>query len=103
MPVAKTLLDEIEDFGQRNPEHESSVEALVKAVKRIDREFSGETREMLLTEARKTFLQQIRTLENSDRTLEALEKLHSTQKSLISALKKLLIKTAERPEGVTLH
>ncbi len=103
MPVAKKLLEEIDAFGQRNPGHEKSVKSLVEAVRRIDTEFSGETREMPLAEARKTFLQQIRTLETSERTLEALQKLHSNQKALVTALKKLAVRGEQRPEGVTLH
>ncbi len=103
MTVAKNLLEEIEAFGRRNPGHEKSVESLVSAVNRIDQEFSGETRESLLDEARKTFLQQIRTLETCERTLDALEKLHDNQKALVDALKKLAAKTHRRPEGATLH
>ena len=103
MSVANKLIEEIEDFSERNPGHEGSVTALIKAVRRIDLVFDGETRELLLAEARKTFLQQIQTLETTERTLEALKTLQANQKKLISALKKLAVKTAKRPEGVTLH
>jgi hypothetical protein len=103
MSVAKDLLEEIETFGGRNPGHEKSVGALVKAVKRIESEFSGKTREMLLAEARKTFLAQVRTLETSGRTTAALEKLQANQKALVSALKKLAVLEEKRPEGTTLH
>jgi hypothetical protein len=103
MPVVKTLLREIEDFGRRNPGHEESLASLTKAINRIDSEFSGEARQMLLDQARQTFIQQIRTLETNERTLEALEKLHENQKKLVSALKKLAGKGSGRPEGVTLH
>ena len=103
MPAAKKLLEEIEAFSQRNPGHEESVEALRAAVRRIDGEFSGATREMLLSESRKTFLQQIRTLESSERTLQALEKLQKNQAALIEALKKLAALHTERPKDATLH
>lgn len=103
MSVAKTLIEEIEAFSVRNPHHQKSVDALLKAVRRIDTEFTGETRNMLLSEARHTFLQQIETLETAERTLEALKTLQTNQQNLVKTLKKLAIIRTERPEGVTLH
>ncbi len=100
MSIAKQLLDEIEDFANRNPGHDESVGALAKAVRRIDTEFDGEVRTQLLEQARETFLRQIRTLENAEKTLEALEQLRENQQELVQALKRL---TVQRPEGVTLH
>lgn len=100
MPVAKKLIGEIEDFLSRNPAHEESVNALLKAVNRIDTEFTGEVRLSLLREARTTFLQQVKTLEATEQTLEALETLHANQKNLVEALKKIVV---TRPEGATLH
>ncbi len=100
MSVANKLVEEIEAFARRNPGHEASVNALLRAVNRIDTEFTGETRELLLAEARKTFLQQIETLETTNRTLAALETLQSNQQELVTALKRLAIR---RPDGVTLH
>jgi hypothetical protein len=100
MPLAKQLTDEINEFARRKPGHESSVNALLAAVGRIDSQFSGETRELLLIQARETFLQQIRILETKERTRETLETLQTNQKALVDALKKL----AGRPsEDVTLH
>jgi hypothetical protein len=103
MPAATELLEEIEAFGRRNPGHEKSIGALVKAIERIDHEFSGKTREMLLAEARRTFLSQIRTLETRERTIEALEKLRENQKALVTALEKLAVLQRTRPEDATLH
>jgi hypothetical protein len=103
MPIAKKLVNEIEDFASRNPGHHKSVNALLKAVRRIDTRFSGETRNMLLVQARETFLRQINTLEKNERTLEALETLQANQKELVKALKKLKQYTVARPEGATLH
>lgn len=100
MPIAKKLIAEIEAFLLRNPVHEESVNALIKAVNRIDTEFAGETRLQLLREARTTFLQQIKTLETTEQTLDALRTLHANQKNLVEALKKIVV---TRPEGATLH
>jgi hypothetical protein len=100
MPVAKKLIEEIEAFASRNPGHQNSVNSLLRAVRRIDTEFTGDTRNMLLGEARDTFLQQIRTLETAEKTLDALKILQANQQRLVAALKAL---TAQRPEGVTLH
>lgn len=100
MPVAKQLLEEIEAFAARNPGHEKSIGALVKAVERIDNEFAGEIRTQLLEQARETFLRQIQTLENAEKTLAALEKLRDNQAELVEALKRL---TVRRPAGMTLH
>ena len=100
MPVAKKLIEEIEAFLSRNPAHEASVNALLKAVNRIDTEFTGETRLQLLREARTTFLQQIKTLEATEQTLEALQALQANQKNLVEALKKIVV---TRPEDATLH
>ncbi len=100
MSIAKQLLEEIEAFANRNPGHDESVGALVKAVRRIDTEFEGEIRTQLLEQARETFQRQVRTLENAEKTLEALEKLRENQQELVEALKRL---TVRRPEGVTLH
>ncbi len=100
MAVVKKLIEEIEDFAKQNPGHDASVGALLKAVHRIDVEFSGEIREQLLEQARSTFLRQVQTLENAEKTLEALEQLRQNQKELVEALKKLAVR---RPEGVTLH
>jgi hypothetical protein len=103
MHVAKNLLEEIESFGRRNPGHQKSVDSLTTAVKRIDNEFSGKARETLLTEARKTFLQQIRNLESNERTVDALEKLQSNQAALVATLNRLTVKQAQRCEGETIH
>lgn len=100
MPVANELIEEIEAFALRNPGHDGPVNALLKAVRRIDTEFSGESREMLLVEARKTFLQQVQTLETTERTLEALKALQANQKELVNVLKTL---SSRRPDGTTLH
>ncbi len=100
MSIAKQLLDEIEAFADRNPGHDESVGALVRAVHRIDTEFKGEVRAQLLEQARETFQRQVRTLENTEKTLEALDKLRNNQQELVEALKRL---TVRRPEGVTLH
>ena len=100
MPVAKKLIEEIEAFAVRKPGHGKSVEALLRAVRKIDREFTGETRAALLGEARNTFLQQIKTLETADRTLAALQTLQANQKKLVKVLNKLAM---HRPDGVTLH
>ncbi|HIG72268.1 MAG TPA: hypothetical protein EYG46_00530 [Myxococcales bacterium] len=100
MPVAKTLIEEINAFLARNPAHKGSVTALLKAVNRIDTEFTGETRLSLLREARTAFLQQIKTLEATEQTLHALETLHTNQKNLVDALKKIVV---TKPEGATLH
>ncbi|MDP6977450.1 MAG: hypothetical protein QF570_02475 [Myxococcota bacterium] len=100
MSIAKQLLDEIEAFAHRNPGHDESVGALVRAVHRIDTEFEGEVRTQLLEQARETFQRQVRTLENAEKTLDALEKLRENQKDLVEALKRL---TVRRPEGATLH
>jgi uncharacterized lipoprotein len=103
MSVAKILIEEIEAFAIRNPDHQNSVDALLKAIRRIDTEFTGETRNMLLSEARHTFLQQIQTLETVERTLGALKTLQANQQRLVKVLKKLAAKRPSRPEGVTLH
>lgn len=103
MPIAKKLIDEIEDFASRNPGHYKSVNTLLKAVQRIDTQLSGEMRNMLLIQARKTFLQQISTLAETELTLEALETLQANQKELVKALKKLKQHTIARPEDATLH
>ena len=100
MPIAKKLIEEIEGFAQRKPAHENSVNALLEAVRRIDSQFTGETRELLLSQARKTFLQQIEILETAERTRETLVALESNQKALVKALKKL---TGLRPADATLH
>lgn len=100
MPVAEKLIEEIEDFALRNPGHQGSVDALLGAVRRIEAEFAGETREALLSQARETFLQQIRILETAERTRETLATLQTNQKALVDALKKL---TGRPPEDVTLH
>jgi hypothetical protein len=100
MPVAKKLINEIDAFAARNPGHQNSTDALRRAVERIDNEFTGETRLMLLTEARTTFTQQIQTLETAERTLESLKKLQVNQQRLVKALKKLVV---TRPSGATLH
>ena len=100
MPIAKILVEEIEAFAARKPAHEVSVAALLRAVRRIDTEFTGEVREALLREARTTFLQQIKTLEATEQTLEALHTLHANQQKLVTSLKQIVVK---RPEGVTLH
>jgi hypothetical protein len=100
MPVAKTLIEEINAFLSRNPAHKGSVTALLKAVNRIDTEFTGETRLTLLREARTAFLQQIKTLEATEQTLTALETLHTNQKNLVDALKKIVV---TKPEGAKLH
>jgi len=103
MPLAKKLLEQIEAFGLRNPGHEQSVDSLLNAVRRIDGEFSGATREMLLAEAHKTFLRQIRTLEASERTAEALQRLQKNQLALVEALKELSATQTLRPKDATLH
>jgi len=100
MPVAKKLIDEIDAFAARNPGNQNSTNALRKAVQRIDTEFSGETRNMLLCEARLTFTQQIKMLETTEGIMESLAKLQANQERLVEALKKL---ATHRPEGVTLH
>ncbi|MFB0976446.1 MAG: hypothetical protein QMC73_02180 [Myxococcota bacterium] len=100
MPVAKILIAEINAFLSRNPTHKVSVTALLKAVNRIDTEFTGETRLSLLREARTAFLQQIKTLEATEQTLHALETLHSNQRNLVDRLKKIVV---TKPEGTTLH
>lgn len=100
MPVAKTLIAEINAFLSRNPAHKKSVTALLNAVDRIDTEFTGETRLSLLREARTAFLQQTKTLEAKGQTLHALETLHNNQKNLVDALKKIVV---TKPEGTTLH
>ena len=69
-------------------------------MRRIDNEFTGDTRDTLLREARTTFLQQIKTLETAERTLAVLKTLQDNQKKLVTALSKL---SAQRPDGVTLH
>jgi len=100
MTIAMKLLEEIQAFGERNPKHDKSVSALLRAVERIDREFEGETRERLLAEARTTFLRQIDTLENAERTVAALEKLKQNQLDLVEALKQIAY---QRPSDATLH
>lgn len=100
MPVAKKLFEEIDAFLERNPEHETSVNALKAAVRRIDTEFTGETRLALLQQARTTFLQQIQILEASERTLQALQRLQKNQQNLVETLKKIAVK---RPDDATLH
>ncbi|MCH7866985.1 MAG: hypothetical protein IH881_04765 [Myxococcales bacterium] len=100
MSVAKILIEEIEAFAVRNPGHQNSADVLLKAVRKIDTQFTGETRDMLLSEARHTFLQQIQTLETAERTLESLKTLQTNQKKLVEALKRLAM---QRPEGATLH
>ncbi len=100
MPTARRLISEIEAFAARKPNHTRSVTALLDAVNRIDAQFSGEIRDELLREARKTFLRQIETLENSERNAAALEKLKQNHRELSKALERLAYK---RPEGVTLH
>jgi hypothetical protein len=101
MPATTNLIEEIEAFALRKPGHRGSVGALLGTIRRIDAEFTGETREALLSEARKTFLRQIQILENTEQTLEALETLRANQERLVNALKKLTVR--RRPEGVTLH
>ena len=100
MSVAKILIEEIEAFAVRNPGHQNSADVLLKAVRKIDTQFTGETRDMLLSEARHTFLQQIQTLGTAERTLESLKTLQTNQKKLVEALKRLAM---QRPEGATLH
>jgi hypothetical protein len=100
MPVAEKLIEEIEGFALRNPGHQRSVDALLEAVRRIDVEFASEIRERLLSQARETFLQQIRILETAERTRETLATLQTNQKALVDALKKL---AGRPPEDVTLH
>jgi len=100
MPVAQRLIEEIEEFARRKPEHRESTNALLEAVRRIDAQFSEQTREMLLSRARETFLQQIRILETKERTRETLETLKTNQKALVNALKKLM---GPPPKDVTLH
>lgn len=100
MPIAKKLIEEVEAFADRNPAHEASVAALLRAIRRIDTEFGGEVREALLIEARMTFRQQIKTLEASEQTVDALKTLEKNQQKLVTALKQIVVK---RPEGVTLH
>lgn len=100
MPIAKQLVADIQAFAERKPNNTKSVNALLDAVRRIDNQFTGEQRDELLRQARRTFLRQIETLENSERTAAALEKLKQNQRELGEALKRLAYK---RPEGVTLH
>ena len=100
MPIATQLLREIQAFGDRNPKNHKSVSALMRAVIRIDAEFSGETRDQLLGEARKTFLRQVETLENAQRTVVALEQLKQNQRELVEGLKRI---ASRRPVGTTLH
>ena len=100
MSIAAQLIEEILAFGERNPKHVESVSALLRAVERIDREFEGETRERLLSEARTTFLRQIDTLENAERTVAALEKLKQNQLDLVEALKRIAY---QRPSDATVH
>lgn len=100
MSIAKKLIEEVEAFAARNPAHEASVAALLRAIRRIDTEFGGEVREALLIEARTTFLQQIKTLEATEQTIDALKTLEENQQKLVTALKQIVVK---RPEGATLH
>jgi hypothetical protein len=100
MPIAKKLVADIKAFADRKPDHSKAVNALLDAVRRIDTQFTGELRDELLREARTTFLRQIETLENSERTREALEKIQQNQADLSKALKRLAYK---RPDDVTLH
>jgi hypothetical protein len=98
--IARQLIEEIQAFAERNPKHGESVGALLRAVERIDREFEGEARVKLLTEARTTFLRQIDTLENAERTVAALEELKQNQLDLVEALKRIAY---QRPADITLH
>lgn len=101
MHVAQQLIQEIEDFAARNPNHKEASRSLIDAVRRIDRQFGGDTRETLLEQARDTFRKQIHALENAERTVATLERLRDNQRELVKALKRM--SQQQRPQGATLH
>ena len=100
MTVAEQLIQEIEAFAGRNPNHVTVSQSLIEAVRRIDRQFGGETRDALLEQARDTFLKQIDALENAERTVATLERLRDNQRELVHSLRRL---NPYRPQGATLH
>jgi hypothetical protein len=100
METADELVARALAFGNDYPRHLDFVKRLVALVQKIDREFSGETRDSLLTNARSTFEHHLKIVKSTEETRRALEKLEHQHVRLTEALNEL---ATVRPPGTTIH
>jgi phosphoenolpyruvate-protein kinase (PTS system EI component) len=100
MKTAQDLIRKAEAYSSQRPERAEFARKLIHLVKKIDDEFAGEARERLLSDARTTFERHLKVVEDTERTLEALERLKKQQVQLIEGLARLAM---FRPPGTLVH
>lgn len=99
-PDPTRLKAELHEWAHRHPDQQRFAAALGDAIDRIQSQFDGEVRALLLAQARRTFERHVEILQETQRAKDALRRLDASQKQLLETLTDLV---SERPPDATLH
>lgn len=87
--IAEQLIETARALAQKFPDQKQSIEMLIEAVERIDREFDGDERIELLGEASDTLERHMERARASAATKQALAELRESFAALEDAMKRL--------------
>ena len=98
--IAAKLIECAKALAKKYPEQGHGIDKLISAVERIDREFDGDLRLELLTEASATLQRHLERARASAETKRALEELRASHALLESSMTNLIEAAKEHQESV---
>ena len=87
--IAEKLIETARALARKFPDQQQSIDSLIQAVERIDREFDGDQRMELLTQASKALERNLQRAQASAKSEKALRELHESYSSLDDAMERL--------------
>ena len=88
--IAEKLIECAKALGRKYPDQQRSISKLISAVERIDREFDGEQRIELLTEASQALQRHLERARATSETKKVLAQLRESHSSLEQSMKRLV-------------